>query len=134
MLHLHPSDAAIRGYLPDGVQFVAEEDGEIVGAFALTPQSGAVYSQITWKSAAAEQDAAVLHIFAVAPRIQRGGYATALVRFTADIARDRGKRVLRLDMLESNAPAMRLYRRCGFSVCGEAQLFYDNTGWANFFF
>ena len=49
------------------------------------------------------------------------GVGEALVEAAAGWARARGFGTLFLWVTESNAPAMRLYERCGFAVTGELQ-------------
>ena len=55
-----------------------------------------------------------------------------LVRGALDIARLQHKKALRLDALESNLPARRLYESQGFAYRGRQRLWADNTGWTQF--
>ena len=48
------------------------------------------------------------------------------------IAEDMGLKALRLDVLEGNLPAERLYEKVGFQYAGSLNIFYEDTGWADF--
>ena len=48
------------------------------------------------------------------------------------IAEDMGLKALRLDVLEGNLPAERLYEKVGFQCAGSLNIFYEDTGWADF--
>ena len=50
----------------------------------------------------------------------------------AALAREKGWKALRLDVLEDNVPAQRLYRRAGFVYIETKQIWYESTGLANF--
>ena len=50
----------------------------------------------------------------------------------AALAREKGWRALRLDVLEDNVPAQRLYQRAGFVYIETKQIWYESTGLANF--
>ena len=41
-------------------------------------------------------------------------------------------KAVRLDVLEGNVPAERLYSGLGFSCVGMVPMFYEDTGWKNF--
>jgi ribosomal protein S18 acetylase RimI-like enzyme len=57
-----------------------------------------------------------LHIssLAVALEYRRHGIAKQLLKFSAKMAKKRGKRWLELTVLKKNAPARRLYEKSGF--------------------
>ena len=48
------------------------------------------------------------------------------------IAEDMGLKALRLDVLEGKLPAERLYEKVGFQYAGSLNIFYEDTGWADF--
>ena len=50
------------------------------------------------------------------------------------LAEKEGKRAIRLDALESNVPAHRLYEALGFRCRGKQNLYAENTGWTDFLF
>ena len=60
------------------------------------------------------------------------GYAKELVRYALNLGRETGMKAVRLDVLEGNVPAERLYSGLGFSCVGMVPMFYEDTGWKNF--
>jgi GNAT superfamily N-acetyltransferase len=57
----------------------------------------------------------------VRPSARGRGVGEALIEATADWAKARDHTALLLWVTESNAPARRLYERCGFALTGERQ-------------
>jgi ribosomal-protein-alanine N-acetyltransferase len=90
---------------------VAEVDGSIVG-FLVSRQTFPAAD-----GALAERE--ILNV-AVAPGYRRRGIATALLR--SDLARHA---VHFLEVRESNAPALALYRKLGFVEIGRRPQYYD---------
>jgi len=48
------------------------------------------------------------------------------------LAKERGIKAIRLDVLEGNLPAEKTYTSVGFSFVETLQMFYEDTGWTNF--
>ena len=55
----------------------------------------------------------------VAPEVRRGGVASRLIKAVETWARSQNIRELSLDVTDINAPAIELYRKCGFEFTGE---------------
>ena len=55
-----------------------------------------------------------------------------MVEKAIDIAKRAGVKGLRLDVLKGNDTASRLYVRCGFKYVCSVQMYYENTGNAEF--
>jgi ribosomal-protein-alanine N-acetyltransferase len=68
-----------------------------------------------------------LHNLAVHSEFRRQGLASSLMRFMRDIAVQVGAICQTLEVRESNAWAINLYRRCGFVVKGKRPRYYDDT-------
>lgn len=62
---------------------------------------------------------------AVAPEYRRQGAADALLNALADRARALRLRFLTLEVRQSNAPAVALYEKHGFSVVGRRKNYYE---------
>ncbi len=68
-----------------------------------------------------EDDVANVVSMWVRPAARGRGAGEALIEATADWAQARGHACLLLWVTESNAPARKLYERCGFALTGERQ-------------
>ncbi|MET0935676.1 MAG: GNAT family N-acetyltransferase [Luteibacter sp.] len=65
-----------------------------------------------------------LYSIATKPEAQGKGVGSALVEASEDAGRNRGCRVLRLEVRKDNAVAIRLYERLGYRIIGEYARYY----------
>lgn len=100
----------------------APADRTILGALVLNNVQGAEYPLAPWPVAAAPEEVAVIHLLCVSPTARGRGVAKQMLPAAAQTARERGARALRLDVFSNNAPAVALYRTCGFVDLGEFDL------------
>ena len=63
----------------------------------------------------------------VAPAYRRKGVATMLLQRAKEWAREQNARGLFTQTQDINAPAMLLYEKCGFSLCGIDTMLYYNS-------
>lgn len=100
----------------DGLYFVAEQSGDVVGTirFQLT-------DDLFWPDVA-HDDAAYIHRFAVRRTAAGGGLSAALLNWAVERTRSRARRYLRLDC-EAARPKLRLvYERFGFKHHSDRQV------------
>ncbi len=71
---------------------------------------------------------AVLHLLAADRDVHGQGIGTKLLRAAADLAREEGDEVIRLDTLTYNYPAQKMYEKFGYVPCGDVELTYATTG------
>jgi ribosomal protein S18 acetylase RimI-like enzyme len=130
----HPTAEGVRSYIEEGSMYVHEEQGSIVGVMALTMYQDDMYHAVNWSQPLQDDAVAVLHIFAVSPDCQGKGLGARLVRAAVELARENGKKAVRLDTLASNVPAQHLYESLGFRYRGQQYLYAENTAWTDFYF
>jgi ribosomal-protein-alanine N-acetyltransferase len=87
---------------------LCELDGEVVGV-------------LQWRQLG--EEAEILDI-AVPTRHRRKGYARFLLKNFLNLAQERGTREVFLEVRESNAAALALYREFGFEVSGRRPRYY----------
>lgn len=73
-------------------------------------------------------DEADVNNVAIAPELRGQGYGRRLLRGVLAWARLLGCRRTVLEVRPSNAPALALYRRCGFVECGRRSGYYQDNG------
>lgn len=129
----HPTDAMILRYIEQGAMFFCEKDGFIASAVAVTPCQGDDYHGIGWGILISDDEAAVVHILCVNPKLQKQGIAKTTMRLVIELCRSENKKAVRLDALSCNSPAHRLYQSLGFEKRGQQRWFTDNIGWTDFF-
>ena len=130
----HPTPEGIQAFIQEGSLYLYKEQDAIIGAMALTMYQGEEYHAIEWSQIAADNEVAVIHILAVNPDYQDRGIGTKMVQEAILLAREKGKKAIRLDALASNTPGHRLYERLGFEYRGKQHLYAENTGWTDFYF
>ncbi|HIZ80165.1 MAG TPA: GNAT family N-acetyltransferase [Candidatus Lachnoclostridium stercorigallinarum] len=129
---VYPDPEFIRESIKKGELFVLEGDGKIAGAMVMNHQGTEGYDRAGWKVLALPEETAVLHALGVLPEYQGRGLAKRLVRAAVRMAVENGCRAVRLDVLEGNLPAKRLYESTGFQYIERMELFYEDTGLAGF--
>lgn len=129
---VYPSDGYLRESVALGNLWLCESDGRIAAAMIFNNECNAGYKDVKWAVDAAMDQAMVIHALGVMPAWQGKGLAGKMVRKAVEIASERGQRAIRLDVLEGNLPAERLYVRHGFRYVDTLQMFYEDTGWTNF--
>lgn len=55
-----------------------------------------------------------------------------MVKEVIRIAGERHQRAIRLDVLNGNMPALKLYESMGFEHRRTTQMFYEDTGWTDY--
>ena len=78
------------------------------------------------------EDVMVIHALGVHPDFTGRGVGKAMVEEAIGAAGKAGVKGLRLDVLKGSETARRLYLRCGFQYTGSVQMYYENTGFAEF--
>ena len=81
----------------------------------------------------ADDEVVVVHLLAVNPRFQRGEYAGRIMKEVIGLSREKGLKAVRLDALECNISAHRLYESLGFKKHDVRRWYAPNTGWIGFF-
>lgn len=66
--------------------------------------------------------------FAIDPNFRRRGFGSKLLMAALSVLKKRGVRRVFLEVREGNLPAINLYSKLGFSVCGKRKGYYSDTG------
>ena len=114
--------------LADGTLYVAEIDGQLAGTVMYLRTQDPAYQTADWQLPFGVP-VLTLHILAVHPDHQGRGVGRALMDYAETLARETGALAVRLDTHEGNAPACRLYEKCGYSMRGLVDLgLYEKYG------
>ncbi len=129
---VYPSDGFIRSSIERGELYVGLLIGEIVGAMSVNGEGTEGYEGAPWGVNAARGEFSVIHALGVLPSHHGRGFARGLVAAAKDVARGLGHKALRLDVLDGNLPAVKLYESEGFRFVSRVKLFYEDTGLTDF--
>ena len=121
----YPTVDHARRALEAGELWVAEEEGDLYGAFILNGTQLPEYDNIPWRFPADRDQVAVIHTLVVSPRWAGRGKAREMVAFCEEESRRRGWRVMRLDTYEGNTPANTMYPKLGYRLAGATEFFFQ---------
>jgi ribosomal protein S18 acetylase RimI-like enzyme len=129
---VYPTRDYIRDSLANGELFAGFADGVIVSAMVINCFSVKEYSQIHWHVSATPREVLILHALGVSSHMQGKGIGKQMVGYAISRCRNAGAKALRLDVLDTNTPAIKLYSSMGFEYLGVEKLFYYDTGLRDF--
>ena len=120
---IHPSDEMIQNSIDREELYVLADGGDIAACVIANAEKVDGYSDAPWQIDSDE--VIVLHLLAV----RRGkGLARRLVENVIEQERNAGKKALRLDVIENNTSAEKLYQKLGFRYIQTKTLYYDVVG------
>ena len=102
---------------------VASELNNPLSVWLVAEENGIVCGYVGSQTVLDETD--MMNI-AVHPDFRRKGIAAALIAELVRLLKERGSRILRLEVRESNAPAISLYETLGFTQLGLRKNYYRN--------
>lgn len=124
----YPLRADAEEGLSNDTLHVAEIDGTIAGTVMYLRTQDPAYRNADWQIPY-NSPVLTLHILAIHPAYQGRGVGRALMDYAETLAKERGALAVRLDTHEGNAPACRLYEKCGYSMRGLVDLgLYEKYG------
>lgn len=123
---IHPSDEMILDSIDKGDMYVLADGEEIAACVIANDEKVKGYADAPWQ--VDSDDIIVLHVLAVHPDHRGKGLARRLVENVIEQERKAGKKALRLDVIENNTTAERLYQKLGFRYIQTKTLYYDVVG------
>lgn len=112
--------------------YIGETDGQIVSCMVINHEYSEGYQNVKWTVEAADSELLVIHLLGVLPMYSGKGIARQMIRKVIQTAHENQIRTIRLDVIEGNVPAEITYTKIGFTYIETIQLYYEDTGWANF--
>ena len=129
---IYPSPDFLRSSIENGSLYLCRDGARIAGAMVLNHEYNESYKNYRWQTAAEDSELLIIHALGVHPDYHGKGYAKAMVRKAIELAGETGMKAIRLDVLGGNFPAENLYRGFGFQYVATLQMYYEDTGWADF--
>lgn len=129
----HPTDEGLRSYIKNGEMYLLMGDQDTVaGMIAIVMHQGSDYEAVPWTEELGNDQVATLHLLAVCPEYRGRALGSTILELAGELAKQHGKKAVRLDVLESNLPAQHLYEKNGFIYRGKEHWYAENTGWTDF--
>lgn len=111
---IHPNDQLIKRYIDNGDMYYSEKDSEIAAAVVITELEEGEYCEVNWGYDFSKDEVAIIHIICINPKFQRMGLARKTLAAAEKIAKEAGKKAVRLDTLQTNIVAQHLYETSGY--------------------
>lgn len=129
---IYPSPEFLQESIEQGNLYIGFEQNQIVAAMILNHECNDSYEKFQWPTKADKEEVMVIHALGVHPDYSGKGYAKQLVAFAIKAASENRQKVIRLDVLEGNIPAEKLYKNMGFAYLHTLPMYYEDTGWTNY--
>ena len=129
---VYPTEAVFQAAIEAGTLYVGELDGALAAGMIITQGTDKTYGDAPWQIAAEDAETAVIHTLGVSPGAGKRGLGVKMVEGAVALAREKGWKALRLDVLEGNKPARSYSRRAGFVYIETKKIWYESTGLASF--
>ena len=128
----YPDNNYLKQLTANGQVFLGIEDDRAVAAMVLNSSPNDGYEAVSWQVPASNADATILHLLGVLPEYWGRGFGKELLDFAEHLSKANGQKALRLDVMEENLPARRLYEQAGFKEIETIKMYYESTGWSGF--
>lgn len=125
---IYPAEKDIKEAIDQKRAVIGLKAGKIVSAGILTVGNDPLYSKFAWPTPAEDNEIAVLHLYGVHPAFRRQGLSGILLTFIKDHAKKLGCKAIRLDSMDGNVPARRLYEKNGWRFVSQETVHYDDIG------
>ena len=129
---VYPDDTMLRSAIEKQTMYVGIVDGAIVSAMVLNNDCNESYAEVKWPVERPAEKVSVIHALGVDPDHSGRGIAKKMVSFAINNCKAKSQEAVRLDVLDGNLPATKLYRSVGFDYIQTLPMFYEDTGWTNF--
>lgn len=129
---VYPTAELLEAAIAAQTLHICLNGNEVIGAAILNQNQGKGYDQVPWNCNPSASQIGVIHLLCADPEIHKQGIGSALIRHLCSEACTQNLKSLRLDVLSTNQPAIKLYEKSGFHLTGTVLLNYPSTGLAEF--
>jgi ribosomal protein S18 acetylase RimI-like enzyme len=129
---VYPTQEFLKESIRNKELYYVADKVKIQACMVVNHQYNEGYKGVTWSIEASDEELLVIHALGVLPEFSGKGMAKQLVRNVIDRAKRRHLKTIRLDVLEGNIPAEKVYLDMGFHYVTTLKMFYEDTGWTNF--
>ena len=105
--------------------YILKSEGRIAASVILNDIQPEAYSNLSWNIEAGGKEVLGIHTLCVHPDFYGKGFASILIDFTEDLAKQINAKTIRFDTHTGNLPAAKLYLKKGYKLIGETPLNLD---------
>lgn len=114
----YPSQTSVKEATKSGTQYFCTVELRVCGAFVLDENPGGLYQKGDWKADLNQGEYLIIHALSVAHEFSGKRIGCAIVKYCIEYAKSMDYKAVRIDVVPSNLPAIRLYEKMGFTLCG----------------
>jgi ribosomal protein S18 acetylase RimI-like enzyme len=119
---VYPDRRTAELYVGNGELHVITLEGRIAGTIVLSKEPEEAYDEVKWRYEWKYDNLFVIRTFTVDPEFWGIGLGERLLDHAASYGRRIGIKAMRLDVLQTNLPAIGLYEKSGFEYAGTVDL------------
>ena len=112
--------------------YVYTNDKMIIASVVLNNRFNPEYENINWICNSKPQETIIIHTFAVTPDYAGKGIGKEIFNQIKDDAVKKNKKTIRLDIINGNTGAQKVFERLGFKYIDTVELFHDAVGLEKF--
>lgn len=120
----YPQPELIANDIANGVSYLLEDEGEIIGTAVISFAGEPTYNYIEGKWLTDEEKFVVIHRQTIRPDRRGQRLSDLFFGYAEQLCRERGVQSMRIDTHEGNLPMQRAVERYGFVRCGV--IYLDN--------
>lgn len=129
---VYPEYRYLQESIEKGNLHIVLSQEEIVGAMIINQETNDGYKTVSWDLKVADDEILIIHALGVLPTDMKKGIGSGMVAYAKKLAKEKQQKVIRLDVIDGNVPAIKLYEKAGFHFVETVDLFYEDTGWYKF--
>ncbi|MGX8834069.1 GNAT family N-acetyltransferase [Amedibacillus sp. YH-ame6] len=129
---IYPDFLLLKNSIENRELYIGELDDDIVSVMIINQEANEGYQTIQWTSNIESKEVYVIHALGVHPKQSGKGFAKAMIEEVLSIGKCNGIKAIRLDVLQGNIPAEKLYVSIGFKYIDMIEMYYEDTGWTNY--
>ena len=126
---IYPTQEYLLASIRNNELYIGEKDGHIASCMVVNHEYNDGYREIQWLVEATDQELFVVHLLGVLSEYSGNGIAKQMVHKVIEMAKENNIKTIRLDVLDGNLPAEKVYTKIGFKYLDTIQMFYENEGW-----
>lgn len=124
---VYPTRKTAENGVLNGTMCVLEDGGKVRAHMILNDDQPPHYADILWEYPAQPNEVRVIHTLCVPPSEAGHGYATKMVKFAIEKAKEEGCKAIRIDTEIGNIPAQTLYKKLGFRLVGQKTVLHEKV-------
>lgn len=112
--------------------YVFANDDEIIACVVLNGSFNPEYENIAWSANAKEGEIVVIHTFAISSEFMGKGIGREIFNQIKNCALENGKKAIRLDIIDGNVGAQKVFEKFGFKYVDTVEMFHPAVGLEKF--